>query len=96
MTTTTNAENLQYKSRFSLIAEQTLAFFSNTNLVRKVKKTIWNDLQRLTMRKKRPETTYKEQEMIWNDIQQAVNDLKWPTTSTTQPTTTWTYQQWAK
>ena len=38
MTTTTNAENLrQYKSRFSLIVEQILAFPSTTYLVRKVK-----------------------------------------------------------
>ena len=37
MKTTTNAENLrQYKSRFSLIIEQILAFPLNTNLVRKV------------------------------------------------------------
>ena len=35
MTTTTNAENLrQYKSRFPLIVEQILAFFSSTSLVR--------------------------------------------------------------
>ena len=38
MTTTTNAENLrQYKSRFSLIGEQILAFTWSTNLVREVK-----------------------------------------------------------
>ena len=38
MTPTTNAENLrQYKSTFSLIVEQILAFPSRTNLVRKVK-----------------------------------------------------------
>ena len=37
MTTKTNAEKLpQYKSRFSFIVEQILAFPSNTNLVRKV------------------------------------------------------------
>ena len=71
MTTTTNAENLQYKSRFSLIAEQTLAFFLNTNLVRKVKK---NDL-------KWPATTYNEQETTWNNLQGTRNDLKWYTTS---------------
>ena len=37
MITTTNAENLQYKRRFSLIVEQILAFASSTNLVREVK-----------------------------------------------------------
>ena len=38
MTTTTNAENLrQYKSRFSLIVEQILAFASSTNLITEVK-----------------------------------------------------------
>ena len=38
MTMTTNAENLgQYKSRFSLIVEQILAFTSSTNLVSEVK-----------------------------------------------------------
>ena len=37
MTTTTNAENLQYKSRFSFIVEQMMAFLWNTNLFRKVK-----------------------------------------------------------
>ena len=37
MTTTTNAENLQqYKSRFSLIVEQILAFAWSTKLVREV------------------------------------------------------------
>ena len=37
MKTTTNTENLQqYKSRFSLIAEQILTFASGTNLVREV------------------------------------------------------------
>ena len=37
MTTKTNAENLrQYKSRFSFIVEQILAFASSTNLVREV------------------------------------------------------------
>ena len=37
MTTATNAENLpQYKSRFLLIEEQTLAFASGTNLISKV------------------------------------------------------------
>ena len=37
MTTKVNAKNLrQYKSRFSLIVEQILAFPSSTNLVRKV------------------------------------------------------------
>ena len=38
MTTTTNAENVrQYKTTFSLIVEQMLAFPLDTNLVRKVK-----------------------------------------------------------
>ena len=38
MTTTTNVENFcQYKSRFSLIVEQILAFALTTSLVRKVK-----------------------------------------------------------
>ena len=38
MATPTNAENLrQYKSRFSLIVEQILAFPSNTNFFRIVK-----------------------------------------------------------
>ena len=38
MTTTTNAENLrQYKTIFSLVLEQILAFPSSANLVRKVK-----------------------------------------------------------
>ena len=38
MTMTTNAENLQqYKSRFSLIVEQILAFISSTNLAREIK-----------------------------------------------------------
>ena len=38
MTTTTNAENLQqYKSRFSLIVEQILAFPSRTYFFKKVK-----------------------------------------------------------
>ena len=38
MTTITNAINLrQYKSRFSLIEEQILAFASNTNLAGEVK-----------------------------------------------------------
>ena len=37
MSATTNAENLQYKIRFSLIAEQILAFASHPNLVREVK-----------------------------------------------------------
>ena len=38
MTATTNAENLrQYKIRFSLIAEQILAFASSPNMVREVK-----------------------------------------------------------
>ena len=38
MTTTKNAENLQqYKSTFSLIVEQILAFDLSTNLVREVK-----------------------------------------------------------
>lgn len=38
MTTITNAKNLgQYKSRFSLIVQQILAFASSTNLVREVK-----------------------------------------------------------
>ena len=38
MTATTNAENLrQYQIRFSLIAEQILAFASHRNIVREVK-----------------------------------------------------------
>ena len=37
MTTAANAENLQYKSRFSLIVEQILAFAWSTKLVREVK-----------------------------------------------------------
>ena len=38
MTTATNVENLRhYKSRFSLIVEEILAFTSSTNLVREVK-----------------------------------------------------------
>ena len=38
MTAMTNAENLrQYKSTFSLIVEQILAFVSSTNLAREVK-----------------------------------------------------------
>ena len=38
MTTTTNAKIFrQYKSRFSLIVEQILAFAASTNLVREVK-----------------------------------------------------------
>ena len=38
MTKATNAENMrQYKSRFSFIVEQILAFTLSTNLVRKVK-----------------------------------------------------------
>ena len=38
MSATTNAENLQqYKIRFSLIAEQILAFASHPNIVREVK-----------------------------------------------------------
>ena len=37
MTTPTNAENLQYKSRFSLIVEYILPFNSSTNLVRELK-----------------------------------------------------------
>ena len=38
MTTTANVENLrQYKSRFSLIVNQIMAFASNTNFVREVK-----------------------------------------------------------
>ena len=38
MTATKNAENLQqYKSRFSLIAEQVLALASHPNMVREVK-----------------------------------------------------------
>ena len=38
MTTTTNAENLrQFKSRFSLIVEQILAFPWSTNFIREVK-----------------------------------------------------------
>ena len=38
MATTTNGETLrQYKSRFSLVVEQILAFSSSTYLVRKVK-----------------------------------------------------------
>ena len=37
MTTVTNAKNLrQYKSKFSFIAEQILAFTLSTNLVREV------------------------------------------------------------
>ena len=32
-----NAENLQYKTRFSLIAEQILAFASHGSMVREVK-----------------------------------------------------------
>ena len=38
MTATKNAENLQqYKSRFSLIAEQVLALASHPNMLREVK-----------------------------------------------------------
>ena len=38
MATTTHAENLrQYKIRFSLIAEQLLAFTSHPNMIREVK-----------------------------------------------------------
>ena len=48
------------------------------------------------MSKKRPETTYNEQETTWNDLQRARNDLKQPTTSKTQSTRTWTHLQRAK
>ena len=37
MTATADAENLQYKIRFSLITEQIMAFASSPNIVRKVK-----------------------------------------------------------
>ena len=37
MTVTTNAENLQYKIRISLIAEQILAFASYPNIFRELK-----------------------------------------------------------
>ena len=37
MTKTTNAENLQYERRFSLIVEQILAFIWSATLVREVK-----------------------------------------------------------
>ena len=37
MTTTTNAENLQYKIRFSLIVEQILALTSSINLIKEFK-----------------------------------------------------------
>ena len=43
MKATTNAENLrQYKIRFSLIAEQILAFASKHNMARKVKNLLPN------------------------------------------------------
>ena len=43
MTMSANAENLrQYKSRFSLIVEQTLAFASSARLVREVKNLLPN------------------------------------------------------
>ena len=58
--------------------------------------TTWNDLKRPTSSKKRPETTYNEQETAWNDLQRARNNLKRPITSKTQPTTTRTYLQRAK
>ena len=38
----------------------------------------WNDLQRPTTRKKRPTTTYNEQETTWNDSQQVRHNLQWP------------------
>ena len=43
-------------------------------------RTTWNDLQRLTTNKKRPETTC-------NDQQRSRNDLKRPTTSKERPET---------
>ena len=47
MTTSANAENLrQYKSRFSLIVEQILAFASSTRLVREVK-NLFPNLKRI-------------------------------------------------
>ena len=43
MTVIRNAENLrQYKSRFSLIAKQMLAFASSANMVREVRKVSLN------------------------------------------------------
>ena len=45
MKATTNAENLrQYKIRFSLIAEQILAFASKHNMARKVKNLLPNSV----------------------------------------------------
>ena len=37
MIATTNARNLQYQIRFSVIAEQIVAFASSPNMVREVK-----------------------------------------------------------
>ena len=64
-----------------------------------------NDLKRPTKNKKRPETTYNEQESTYNDLkrpimnkkqpgndlQRARNNLQRPTKNKTQPTTTRTY-----
>ena len=59
MTKTTNANNLrQYKSRFSLIAEQVLAFTMSTILVREIKNLSPNltcfTLQMILIRTGRP------------------------------------------
>ena len=66
-------------------------------------RTIWNslqqtrnDLKRPTTSKKRPETTYNEQEMTWNDLERARNDLKGPRMSKKQPEMTWNNLQWAR
>ena len=51
MKTITNAENLrQYKSRFSLIAEEMLAFASSTNRVKEVRTLTPNLMQNDVLR----------------------------------------------
>ena len=48
------------------------------------------------MSKKRPWTTYNEQETTWNDLPGARNDLERLKTSKEQPTMTWSYLQRTK
>ena len=45
-----------------------------------------NDLKRTTTGKKRPETTYNNQETTWNDLQCVRNDMKRPTKALKRPT----------
>ena len=40
--------------------------------------TTWNDLQRPTTTKKRPETTHNKQETTWNHPQRVKQNLQWP------------------